>query len=91
MKPLDDAKVANARLNSVAEYWDHPVLSGRDRRRDVVTPGGPVKALLPPATLSGLTPRMGPVPAVGEHTDAVLRGLGYDDTAIVSLQADGAV
>lgn len=91
VKLLDDAKVANARLNSVEEYWNHPVLSGRDRWRDVSTPGGAIKALLPPATLSGLNPRMDPVPAVGEHTDSVLRGLGYDDTAITALRADGAV
>lgn len=88
---LDEAKVANARLNSVAEFWDHPALSGRDRWRDVETPGGPVKALLPPATPAGLTPRMDPVPSVGQHTTAVLRGLGYDDDAISTLRADGAV
>jgi formyl-CoA transferase len=91
VKLLDDAKVANARLNSVEEYWNHPVLSGRDRWRDVSTPGGAIKALLPPATPSGLNPRMDPVPAVGEHTDSVLRGLGYDETAIAALRAEGAV
>ncbi|MFI0961254.1 CaiB/BaiF CoA transferase family protein [Streptomyces sp. NPDC021080] len=88
---LDRANVANARLNSVAEYWDHPVLSGRDRWREVETPGGVVKALLPPATLHGVTPRMDPVPAVGEHTDSVLRALGYDDDAITALRADGSL
>ncbi|MET7860131.1 CaiB/BaiF CoA-transferase family protein [Streptomyces sp. NPDC005318] len=91
VKLLDEAKVANARLNSVAEFWEHPVLAGRDRWRDVDTPGGPVRALLPPATISGLSPRMDPVPAVGEHTDDVLRGLGYDEPAISALRADGAV
>ncbi|WP_306320298.1 MULTISPECIES: CaiB/BaiF CoA-transferase family protein [unclassified Streptomyces] len=88
---LDEAKVANARLNSVAEFWDHPVLAGRDRWRDVGTPGGPVKALLPPATPGGLTPRMDPVPAVGEHTDSVLRSLGYDADAISALRAGGVL
>ncbi|MFH8616392.1 CaiB/BaiF CoA transferase family protein [Streptomyces sp. NPDC017979] len=88
---LDAAKVANARLNSVADFWDHPVLGGRDRWRDVATPGGTVRALLPPASLDGVDPRMDPVPAVGEHTDAVLRGLGYRDAAISALRAEGAV
>ncbi|MEE4496209.1 CaiB/BaiF CoA transferase family protein [Streptomyces sp. BE230] len=88
---LDEAKVANARLNSVTEFWEHPVLSGRDRWREVDTPGGSVKALLPPATPGGLVPRMGPVPAVGEHTDSVLRGLGYETASILTLRADGAV
>ncbi|MGW2657836.1 CaiB/BaiF CoA transferase family protein [Streptomyces sp. NPDC001478] len=88
---LDEARVANARLRTVGEFLDHPVLAGRDRWRDVDTPGGPVKALLPPATPHGLVPRMGPVPAVGEHTDSVLRGLGYDEAAVSVLRADGAV
>ncbi|MEV6108363.1 CaiB/BaiF CoA-transferase family protein [Streptomyces sp. NPDC051940] len=88
---LDRAGIANARLNSVAQYWNHPVLSGRDRWRDVGTPGGPVRALLPPATLRGVTPRMDPVPAVGEHTTGVLRSLGYDDEEIAGLHAGGCV
>ncbi|WP_405406739.1 CaiB/BaiF CoA transferase family protein [Streptomyces sp. NBC_01104] len=88
---LDEANVANARLRTVDAFLEHPVLAGRDRWRDVATPGGTVRALLPPATPRGLTPRMDPVPAVGEHTDSVLHGLGYDETAISALRADGAV
>ncbi|MFF2847776.1 CaiB/BaiF CoA transferase family protein [Streptomyces sp. NPDC058001] len=91
VKALDRAKVANARLNSVAEYWDHPVLTGRDRWRDIGTPGGPVRALLPPATLSGVEPRMDAVPAVGEHTDRILRALGYDEETVAALRSSGAV
>ncbi|MFJ6567641.1 CaiB/BaiF CoA transferase family protein [Streptomyces sp. NPDC091292] len=88
---LDRAKVANARLNSVAEYWNHPVLTGRDRWRDIGTPGGPVRALLPPATLSGVEARMDAVPALGEHTDRILRGLGYDEEAVAALRSSGTV
>ncbi|MCX3058760.1 CaiB/BaiF CoA transferase family protein [Streptomyces beihaiensis] len=88
---LDRAKVANARLNTVSGLLDHPVLAGRDRWRDVATPGGPVRALLPPATLDGIEPRMDPVPAVGEHTDAVLAELGYDGAAVRALREAGAV
>ncbi|NEB78858.1 CoA transferase [Streptomyces sp. SID14478] len=88
---LERAKVANSRLNTVAEFLDHPVLSGRGRWRDVATPQGPVRALVPPAGLSGVEPRMDPVPAVGEHTDAVLAELGYDPAAVAALRAAGAV
>ncbi|MEV6108745.1 CaiB/BaiF CoA-transferase family protein [Streptomyces sp. NPDC051940] len=91
VKLLDRAGVANARLNSLQEFWDHPSLAGRDRWREVSTPGGPVRALLPPASLGGLGARMDPVPAVGEHTDAVLHGLGYDEEAIAALRGEGAV
>jgi formyl-CoA transferase len=88
---LDEAGVAHARLRSVPEFLAHPVLTGRDRWRTVATPGGPVRALLPPADVSGVTPRMDPVPAVGEHTDQVLRSLGRTDDDIARLRGQGVI
>ncbi len=88
---LDAAQVANARVNGVAEYLDHPVLSTRDRWREVGTPNGPIRALLPPANLRGVPARMDPVPAVGEHTDAILAELGYEPDEIARLRADGCL
>jgi crotonobetainyl-CoA:carnitine CoA-transferase CaiB-like acyl-CoA transferase len=88
---LSQADVAHARVNEVQGLLDHPVLEGRDRWRQVATPGGPIRALLPPTSISGVTPRMDPVPAVGEHTDAVLASLGYDEERIARLRQDGAV
>ncbi|MGH3384820.1 MAG: CaiB/BaiF CoA transferase family protein [Nocardioidaceae bacterium] len=88
---LDSARIANARLNTVAEFWRHPQLEARDRWREVGTPGGPVRALVPPATLSGVEPVMGDVPALGEHTDSVLAGLGLDPAEVTALRADGVL
>jgi formyl-CoA transferase len=88
---LDKASVANSRLNSVPEFIDHPVLAQRDRWRGIGTPNGPIEALLPPTALSNAEPVMGPVPAPGEHTDTILRGLGRDDDQIAALRADGIV
>jgi crotonobetainyl-CoA:carnitine CoA-transferase CaiB-like acyl-CoA transferase len=88
---LQRADIAHARVNGVQDMLEHPVLSGRDRWRTVSTPGGPVRALLPPATLSGTEPRMDPVPSVGEHTDQVLAGLGLSADEISRLHAAGAV
>jgi len=88
---LDAAGVANARLRTTNEFVEHPVLAGRERWRDVGTPGGTVRALLPPADLTGSAPRMDAVPAVGEHTDEILRGLGRDPGEIEKLRADGVV
>ena len=88
---LDRAGIANARVNTVHDLVEHPVLRERDRWRTVSTPGGPVDALLPPVGLSGVTPRMDPVPALGEHTDAILRSLGADAEEIARLRAERVI
>ena len=75
---LEDAKIANARLNTVSELMDHPQLQARNRWREVVSPVGNIKALLPPATFDEIETVMNPIPAVGEHTEAILKELGFD-------------
>jgi itaconate CoA-transferase len=87
---LEAARIAYARMNSVQEFVDHPQLAARDRWREVGSPAGSIRALLPPVIVAGHEPRMGPVPAVGEHTGAILRWLGYDDDQVASLQAESA-
>jgi itaconate CoA-transferase len=88
---LEAAQIANARVNDMHDVWRHAQLHARDRFTEVMTPGGPVAALWPPALPESFEPRMDPVPAVGEHTDALLREVGYDDAAIDALRRDGAV
>jgi crotonobetainyl-CoA:carnitine CoA-transferase CaiB-like acyl-CoA transferase len=88
---LDRAGIANAPMSSMADLWAHPQLAARDRWRIVMSPGGPIAALRPPATLSSVEPAMGDVPAVGAHTDAILDALGYDAEAIARMRADQAI
>jgi crotonobetainyl-CoA:carnitine CoA-transferase CaiB-like acyl-CoA transferase len=78
VRRLDAAAIANARLRDVRELGDHPQLLARDRWTEIDSPAGPLRALLPPATLVGDRPTMGPIPEVGEHTDRVLAELGVD-------------
>jgi itaconate CoA-transferase len=73
---LDAAQIANGRMNDMAGLWAHPQLQARERWRMVGTPAGEVPALLPPARNDSFDYRMDPVPAVGEHTEAILRELG---------------
>jgi len=73
---LDEAGIANARMRTPAEFGEHPQLAARDRWREVHTPGGPIRALLPPVTVEGRESLMGPVPALGEHTRAIREELG---------------
>ena len=82
---LDGAAIANARMNDMAELWAHPQLAARARWRDIGTPAGDVPALLPPGVSSAFEPRMDAVPAVGQHTRAILAGLGWDEARIAAL------
>jgi itaconate CoA-transferase len=88
---LDDAQIANARVNDMSEVWEHAQLKARGRWVEVNTPAGSIPALLPPGLPEGFTPRMDPVPALGEHTDAILHELGYDDAMIGKLRAERGI
>jgi crotonobetainyl-CoA:carnitine CoA-transferase CaiB-like acyl-CoA transferase len=88
---LTEAGVAYAHVNQVQGLLDHPVLAERGRWREVATPGGPIRALLPPATIRGVEARMDPVPAVGQHTDEILSELGYPAERVAELHGSGTV
>jgi itaconate CoA-transferase len=88
---LDAAGIANARVNDMHDVWQHAQLAARGRWAEVGTPAGPVPALLPPGAPEAFTSRMDPVPALGAHTESILRELGYRDQMIQQLQSEGAV
>jgi len=88
---LDAANIANARLNTAQEFWDHPQLKSRNRWRQIDSPEGPLKALLPPTAMEGIEPRMGPVPALGEHTRAILTEFGLSGSHIDRLAREHAI
>jgi len=87
---LERAQIANARVNTMDEVWHHPQLAARNRWREVGSPAGPIPAMLPPGTWD-TGPRMDPIPALGQHTDALLAELGYDADAIRALRAAEAI
>ena len=84
---LDEVGVANAGITEVEDLARHPVLVGRRRWRTVAVPGGTMRALCPPVELAGLEPVMGPVPALGAHTDAILGELGRSAERIAEMHA----
>lgn len=88
---LDAAGIANARMNGMHDVWVHPQLKARGRWTEVDTPAGKIPALRPPGVPENVSVRMDPVPAVGQHTDAILREMGYDAAAITELRTAGAI
>jgi len=87
---LDAAQIANARVNDMREVWNHPQLRARKRWDEVDTPEGPVTSLLPPGLMGGEA-RMDRVPALGEHTEAILAELGLSPAQIAALSSAKAI
>jgi crotonobetainyl-CoA:carnitine CoA-transferase CaiB-like acyl-CoA transferase len=88
---LEDAQIANAELRDLAGLWQHEQLAARGRWREVGTPAGPVPTLLPPGSWTDGDPQLNAVPAVGQHTDAVLAELGVGADEIAALRAADAI
>ena len=88
---LETAGIANAQVNTMQEVWAHPQLKARERWRQVQTSAGAIPALLPPGSWQHGEPRMDAVPALGQHTDAILSRYGYSAEAIAALRDQGVV
>ncbi|PLZ02422.1 CoA transferase [Burkholderia sp. WAC0059] len=88
---IDEAGIANARMNDMQAVWAHEQLAARSRWTRVATSAGEIPALYPPGLTPEDKPRMDPVPALGEHTDSILCELGYDDGQIRAMRDAGAV
>ena len=91
LERLDAAGIANARMNTVHEFIDHPQLAARNRWREVDSPVGRLRALVPPVSLDDGDAVMGAIPSVGQHTDAILDELGFDAVTIARWRESGIV
>jgi crotonobetainyl-CoA:carnitine CoA-transferase CaiB-like acyl-CoA transferase len=88
---LEAARIAYASMNSMAEFLEHPQLRDRDCWRDVDSPAGTVRALVPPVRMTGVDPVMGAIPALGQHTESILRELSFDEADIRQWRNDGVI
>ena len=88
---LDKAQIANARLNDMHGLWQHEQLKARNRWVDVDSPVGPIPALLPPGSNDSYDYRMDAIPAVGQHTDAILAEIGISEKALAEMRSSGAI
>lgn len=88
---LEQAQIANAQVNNMAEVWAHPQLQDRKRWRAVQSPIGEFPALLPPGGWTLSEPRMDAVPAVGQHSKSILESLGCSADEISALANEGTI
>ncbi|MFN8489508.1 MAG: CaiB/BaiF CoA-transferase family protein [Caldilineaceae bacterium] len=88
---LEQAGIANGELRTVQGLMEHPQLAARQRWREVDSPVGKLPALLPAATLSDVEARFAAIPALGEHTEAILTELGYNATGIAQLRTEQVI
>lgn len=88
---LEKAQIANAHLNDMAGLWKHEQLKARNRWTEIDTPNGSIPALLPPGLNNSYQYRMDAIPAVGEHTETILKELGIDKSSIEAMRTSGAI
>ena len=88
---LEAAGIANARMNTVAEFLDHPQLAARGRWRAVSSEAGDVRMIAPPFAIDDVESPMRPIPAVGEHTEAILQELGINAGVAAEWRRQGIV
>ena len=88
---LEAAGIANARMNTMHEFLEHPQLLARNRWKTVESPAGTLRTLAPPFNMAGVDVSMRPVPAVGQHTAAILEELGFNAVEIAEWRRAGIV
>jgi crotonobetainyl-CoA:carnitine CoA-transferase CaiB-like acyl-CoA transferase len=88
---LEAAGIAWARMNSIAEFLQHPQLTDRDSWREIGSAVGPLRAAIPPVRMDGFEPAMGDVPSLGQHTDVILEELGIARDTIAAWRSQGAI
>ncbi len=88
---LDEAQIGSAAMNDMRQVWEHAQLAARQRWAEVDTPNGKILAMRPPGMPENFNARMDPVPAVGEHTEAILAEIGYRAPDIARLRAAQAI
>jgi itaconate CoA-transferase len=88
---LEAAEIANAKLNSMQEFWDHPQLKARERWVELGSPAGQIRATKPPFNLDGFEPRMDAVPVLGAHSRGILSELGFAPREIDRMKTENVI
>ena len=88
---LEAAQIANARVNQMKDVWEHPQLKARQRWVEVASPVGMLPTLKPPASNQSFEARIDAIPALGQHTEAILAEVGCSPEQIETLRQARAI
>ena len=88
---LESSQIATARVNSVGELIEHPQLAARGAWRQINSPAGPLPALIPPVRMDGVDPTLGDIPALGQHSEAILEELSFDRETVARWKREGVI
>ena len=89
---LEAAQVPCGAINNIAEALQLPQAQHREMVVDFAAQGSPIRMLGNPVKLSATPVRYdSPPPQLGEHTEAVLRRLGYDDAQIAQWRGQDVI
>ncbi|MEE3158214.1 MAG: CaiB/BaiF CoA-transferase family protein [Pseudomonadota bacterium] len=93
LKVLEQAEVPASKIYSAADMFTDPQYLAREMFLNATLPDG--KAFKMPGIVPKLSDTPGSAewtgPALGEHTDSILRTLGYQDEQIAELRARRAI
>jgi crotonobetainyl-CoA:carnitine CoA-transferase CaiB-like acyl-CoA transferase len=89
---LEEAGVPSSGINAIDQVFADPQVIHRGIRVEVEQDDGQVLPIVrSPLNFSKTPATNGPTPALGAHTDAVLRALGRNDGEIAALRARGVI
>ncbi|HKA32115.1 MAG TPA: CaiB/BaiF CoA-transferase family protein [Candidatus Binatia bacterium] len=91
LERLKKAQLPYGEVRGIAEVLAHPQAAARRLIREVESPVGKVPVVGNPVRLSSSPARYDAIPELGEHTEAILKKLGYDAVAIEKLRADNVI
>lgn len=93
LKRLEENDVPHAPVLTVSEIFDDPQIRHLNTFFEVSHPdAGKVRGIRSPVRYDGQRDEeIKPPPVLGEHTDEILAGIGYDTTTIAALRRDRIV